>query len=142
MLFKRSFFSQIFYVLIILFNSVFHGYHQLNPQSKLLIESRFKDKFLANNLNTLDFTSFNESLAELQRKILNARNNDCTTKELSRVNETKWLELLAACDELDASINTDVNLEKVLESFDEMVSSMFQLNLKMTDFFKNFLVHF
>lgn len=125
MLFKRSFFSQISYVLIILFNSAFHGSHQLSPHSKLLIESKFKENFLANNLNTRDFTSFNESLAELQRKILRARNNDCTTKELSRVNETKWLELLAACDELDERNKTDVNLEKVLESFDEMVSFVF-----------------
>ena len=42
-----------------------------------------------------------------------------------KINETKWQELLIACDQLDSSVDTDVYLEKILESLNEMVIKLY-----------------
>jgi hypothetical protein len=127
MFFNSSFFSRIFYILIILFNFVFNGYHQLTQDSKLLLGNKLKSKFLTDNINTSDFTSFNNSLFSFQEKILKTRNNQCEVKveKLNKINETKWQELLIACDQLDSSVDTDVYLEKILESLNEMVIKLY-----------------
>jgi hypothetical protein len=99
----------------------------LTQDSKLLLGNKLKSKFLTDNINTSDFTSFNNSLFSFQEKILKTRNNQCEVKveKLNKINETKWQELLIACDQLDSSVDTDVYLEKILESLNEMVIKLY-----------------
>ena len=93
----------------------------------LNIQSKLNRNFLSRNLDYSTLENFNTSLSDFQHELLKSRNYECAASIDFKSNSdlaldnSRWRSILSAWEQLNSNVDSDSNVETIINGLDEMV---------------------